>query len=83
MNQLYVADYNDWVKVEDEIWLERIRKNISAGQYSTRTAFLAGFQQLVINATDYNEAGHGLYGDQGHPLQLPVLLLMSVGTLAF
>ena len=65
VNQLYVADYNDWVKIEDEIWLKRIRKNISVGQYSTRTAFLADVQQLLTNATGYNNPGHGLHGDQG------------------
>ena len=76
VNQLFVADYNDWVKVEDEIWLERIRKKISAGHYSTHTALLADVQQLLTNAKGYNNPGHGLHGDQGHPLLQPALALL-------
>lgn len=65
VNTKTIADYNDFVAPEDEMWLDKILEKANAGWYVTVDAFRADMQQLVTNAQAYNGPDGGA---QRYPL---------------
>ena len=65
MSTLDVMDYNVWVKEEEEMWLEDIRRRIREGEYRTHEAMLKHIEQIYTNAVKYNTPGNGEIGGPG------------------
>ena len=68
MNTIIVPDYNEWVREEDEMWLNKIQERIRMGEYRVYRQMLADVQQIHTNALAYNAAEHGRSsGGEGEP----------------
>ena len=68
MNTIIVPDYNEWVREEDEMWLNKIQERIRMGEYRAYQQMLADVQQIHTNALAYNTAEHGRSsGGEGEP----------------
>lgn len=59
VNKGVVKDYQSWVKLEDEMWLDKIARKIQQMEYTTGAQFRGDFEKIYINALAYNTEGHG------------------------
>ena len=68
MSTINVPDYNEWVREEDEMWLNKIQERIRMGEYRAYQQMVADVQQIYTNALAYNTAEHGRSsGGEGIP----------------
>ena len=49
-----VADYNDFVKPEDEMWIKKINQKLTRSAYVTHRQFREDVHQILKNAQKYN-----------------------------
>ena len=75
-----VPDYNEWVKPEDEMWVEKIRGRLSKHAYSTAAEFMSDLDQIRVNAEAYNSPGRGRFAAlQVPPIAANMVLFAQVG----
>lgn len=85
MNKKNVADYNNFVLPEDEMWIKKINGRLAKSGYTTGQQFKADVCQLKVNAEGYNLGG-GLCAYPGvahcspvsHPSSAPSACLLSL-----
>ena len=74
VNKKNVADYNNFVLPEDEMWIKKINGKLAKSGYTSGQQFKADVRQLKVNAEGYNLGG-GLcaYPGSAAPTFLPPL----------
>ena len=83
MSKKNVADYNNFVLPEDEMWIKKINGKLTKSGYTSGQQFKADVRQLKMNAEGYNLGG-GLCAFPGtdtptwlpHPHSHPFLMHM-------
>jgi len=58
-----VADYNNFVKPEDEMWIKKINQKLTRSAYVTHGQFREDVHQILKNALTYNQST----GECAHP----------------
>ncbi len=51
-----VSDYNNFVKLEDEIWIKKINQKLTRSAYVTHGQFREDMHQILKNAVTYNQS---------------------------
>ncbi len=51
-----VSDYNNFVKLEDEIWIKKINQKLTRSAYVTHGQFRKDMHQILKNAVTYNQS---------------------------
>ena len=57
MSKKNVADYNNFVLPEDEMWIKKINGKLTKSGYTSGQQFKADVRQLKMNAEKYNLGG--------------------------
>ena len=70
-----VADYNNFVKPEDEMWIKKINQKLTRSAYVTHGQFREDVHQILKNAVTYNQST-GVCAHPG-PLSVPGKLVSS------
>lgn len=61
----HFTDYHQFVREEDEMWLEHISAKAKARAYCSIAEFRADIQQIVTNCVAYHKPCQSLFGTQG------------------
>ena len=69
-----VSDYNNFVKLEDEVWIKKINQKLTRSAYVTHGQFREDMHQILKNAVTYNQST----GMCAHPGLFFVLVLAFV-----
>jgi len=69
-----VSDYNNFVKLEDEVWIKKINQKLTRSAYVTHGQFREDMHQILKNAVTYNQST----GMCAHPGPLFVFVLALV-----
>ena len=60
-----IPDYNEFVKTEDEMHLDQIKRQISDYHYACADKLREDLAQIQTNAKAYNTEGKGKWGNGG------------------